>query len=182
MTHNFRESLDFSHKASDLPIWKEIYEKAFPGCIMVDHRQDGYHQRAGIDRSLILPSSKQILVDEKVRGRNKKTGKVYTDIALEFISNDRTGAPGWVCKPLAADYIAYAIAPLGKAYLLPVLDLQAAWRSCGECWRQKYFIVKALNNGYTTHSVGVPPKEIFREIVRVHCVIFSPINLLGDMA
>ena len=49
--HDFGESLRFSHSASDLPIWEEVYRQAFPSfAAMVDHRQDGEHQRAGIDR------------------------------------------------------------------------------------------------------------------------------------
>ena len=101
--HDFADSLAASHRASDLPIWEEIYRKSFPDFLaMVDHRQDGEHQRAGIDRSVILENSKQILIDEKIRW------KPYPDIAVEYLSNDRTGAPGWACKPLRADYIAYA--------------------------------------------------------------------------
>ena len=37
---------------------------------MVDHRDDGEHQRAGIDRSVILANSKQLLIDEKVRNKD----------------------------------------------------------------------------------------------------------------
>ena len=62
--HDFSDSLAASHRASDLSIWEEIYRKSFPDFLaMVDHRQDGEHQRAGIDRSVILENSKQILID-----------------------------------------------------------------------------------------------------------------------
>lgn len=171
MIHDFKECLEFSHGASDLPIWKQIYESMFPGCVMVDHRQDGYHQRAGIDRSLILPNSKQVFVDEKVRR------KVYPDIALEFLHVGDNGKtwPGWVCKSLLADYIAYAIAPLGKGYLLPVLPLQAAFLLHGDAWRNRYFISKSPNRGYWTHCVCVPPKKIFGAICGAHMFEFSPI-------
>ena len=44
--HDFAESLAASHRASDLPIWEEIYRKSFPEFLaMADHRQDGEHQR-----------------------------------------------------------------------------------------------------------------------------------------
>ncbi len=159
--HDFADSLAASHRASDLPIWDEIYRKSFPDFLaMVDHRQDGEHQRAGIDRSVILENSKQILIDEKIRW------KPYPDIAVEFLSNDRTGAPGWACKPLRADYIAYAIAPLGMCYLLPVIQLQQAWRRKGELWKASCFIVRAPNRGYTTLSAAVPVHELFSEIGR----------------
>lgn len=173
--YDFAESLAASHAASDLPIWEEIYRASFPGFVsMVDHRDDGEHQRAGIDRSVILANSKQILIDEKVRGRNKITGKVYEDIALEYLSNEGRGVPGWVCKPLRADYIAYAIAPLGRCYLLPVMQLQLAWQRSGGYWREKYPSVRAKNSGYTTVSVGVPVGDVFAEVGRALRVGFTP--------
>jgi len=169
--HDFADSLAASHRASDLPIWEEIYRKSFPDFLaMVDHRQDGEHQRAGIDRSVILENSKQILIDEKIRW------KPYPDIAVEYLSNDRTGAPGWACKPLRADYIAYAIAPLGMCYLLPVIQLQQAWRRKGEIWKASCFIVRAPNRGYTTLSAAVPVHELFSEIGRALRVPFAALE------
>lgn len=169
--HDFTDSLAASHRASDLPIWEEIYRKSFPDFLaMVDHRQDGEHQRAGIDRSVILENSKQILIDEKIRW------KPYPDIAVEYLSNDRTGAPGWACKPLRADYIAYAIAPLGMCYLLPVIQLQQAWRRKGEIWKASCFIVRAPNRGYTTLSAAVPVHELFSEIGRALRVPFAALE------
>lgn len=169
--HDFADSLAASHRASDLPIWEEIYRKSFPDFLaMVDHRQDGEHQRAGIDRSVILQNSKQLLIDEKIRW------KPYPDIAVEYLSNDRTGAPGWACKPLRADYIAYAIAPLGMCYLLPVIQLQQAWRRKGELWKASCFIVRAPNRGYTTLSAAVPVHELFSEIGRALRVPFAALE------
>lgn len=169
--HDFSDSLAASHRASDLSIWEEIYRKSFPDFLaMVDHRQDGEHQRAGIDRSVILENSKQILIDEKIRW------KPYPDIAVEYLSNDRTGAPGWACKPLRADYIAYAIAPLGMCYLLPVIQLQQAWRRKGELWKASCFIVRAPNRGYTTLSAAVPVHELFSEIGRALRVPFAALE------
>jgi len=165
--HNFKESLLKSHMAEDLPFWKEIYQKAFPSMVvMINHRQDGEHQRAGIDRSIVLANSKQILIDEKVRFKNEITGKIYADIALEYWSDFERKALGWVCKPLRADYIAYAIAPLGMCYLLPVIQLQEAWKIKGEEWIEKYPKIVAKNESWTTISVGVEPKVLFPVIGR----------------
>ena len=168
--HNFRESLAKSHAAENLP-WESIYRQAFPRFqALVNHRDDGPHQRAGIDRSVILDNSKQILVDEKVRFTD------YDDIALEYLSNDRTGALGWVCKPLfMCDYIAYMIAPLGRGYLLPVEQLQAAYSRYGVEWRGKYYIAKARNPNYTTLSVCVPANVLFKAIGECLRVSFKPI-------
>jgi hypothetical protein len=173
--HLFQESLLKSHAAEDNPIWEEIYRKAFPGfACMVNHRQDGPHQRAGIDRSVILYNSKQLLIDEKARYRNAKTGHVYQDIALEYLSNEERGVPGWVCKPLMADYIAYAILPIGKCYLLPVTQLQAAWTKHGEDWIDRYRQIPAQNDGYTTLSCPIPVDVLFAAIGSCLRVSFEP--------
>lgn len=157
--HDFSESLAASHSASDLPIWQQIYQRAFPNFVaMIDHREDGEHQRAGIDRSVILSNSKQILVDEKIRY------KAYSDILLEYVSVDKTNAPGWVCKPQRADFIAYAIAPLGMCYLLPVAQLQIAWRRNSDLWLSKFGTRKAKNKDYNTLNCPVPVNTLFPAI------------------
>ena len=167
--NNFAECLEESHKAEDLPFWEQVYKRAFPTMIaMLNHRKDGDHQRAGIDRSIILENSKQLLIDEKIRGRNKITRKVYNDIALEYLSDKDKNTPGWVCRPLLADYIAYAIAPLGKCYLLPVQQLQLTWQNNNELWRKQFPVITAKNkyNGYywETISCCVPVNVLFKAI------------------
>ena len=159
MLNDFQQCLDFSHSAHDLPLWREVYERAFPDMVgMHCHRADGDHQRLGIDRSIVLSTGKTLWIDEKVRKKN------YSDIALEFVSNNRTNTPGWVCKKLMCDYIAYAIAPAGKCYLLPVVQLQSAWKTNQEQWRQQYQIISAINRGYCTLSCCIPPDVLFRKI------------------
>ena len=176
--HNFRQSLAMSHKAEDLPIWGEVYKKAFPDMVgMQSYREDGFWQRAGIDRGILLKTSKQLLVDEKVRGRNKITGKVYEDIALEYLSSKESNTPGWVCKPLQADYIAYLIAPIGKCYLLPVIQLQSAWEKNKTNWMADYWIVHAKNQGYTTLSCAVPADVLFKAIGKELRVNFRPFEV-----
>lgn len=167
MAHEFAASLQKSHAAQDLPFWETVYHKAFPTMIgMHNHRKDGQYQRSGVDRSIVLEHGKVVYVDEKTRWRNEKTGRVYEDIALEYLSSDRTDAPGWVCKPLIADYIAYAIAPLGWCYLLPVIQLQQVWSIHGPKWLEemrqgKRDHIVSDNVTYKTHSVSVFPKELF---------------------
>ena len=183
MPHNFNDSLAKSHAAVDLPLWDVVYKQAFPYMIAFhDHREDGQHQRSGIDRSVILDNSKQILIDEKARYKNKN-GKIYSDIALEYLSNEERCIAGWVCKPLLADYIAYAILPLGKAYLMPVIQLQLAWKRYGEQWKLDYpFKIKAYNENYgikyTTISVGIPVAVLFKAIGDCLRVNFTP--LMGE--
>lgn len=173
MTHDFKRSLEYSHSMSDEPFWDECYRGFFGERFMcsVDYRHNGSHQAAGIDRAVMLSDSSVVYVDEKVRARD------FGDIALEYISNDRRNTPGWVCKDLRCQYIAYAIYPTKTCYLLPVHQLQRAWTRYGKQWlalanacdvtagrRGKYSIVRARNNGYTTLSVGVPVDTIFNAI------------------
>lgn len=174
IVHNFHDSLAASHGATDLLIWEEIYRNAFDDFAgMVDHRCDGAHQRAGIDRSVVLENSKQLLIDEKVRFRP------YRDIALEVWSDEARGTPGWVQKPLLADYIAYAVAPLGIGYLLPVPQLQGAWRRYGDQWLADYRRIEAYNEhgarAWVTVSVPVPVPELFSRIGECLRVRFTPV-------
>jgi hypothetical protein len=172
---SFTDDLEMSHSYSDAPWWEEVYRAAFPTfSSMTDHRQNGEHQRAGIDRSITLANAKQLLIDEKVRGRNRKTGRVYEDIALEYLSDRDRGAPGWVCKPLRADFIAYAIAPLGRCYLLPVIQLQAAWDRRKDEWLSEYRTIEAQNDWWVTLSLCVPVEVLFPAIGSCLRVEFTP--------
>lgn len=165
--HDFNQSLKDSHSAENLPIWEDLYREFFSDFnSMTNHQADGWHQRAGIDRSIILNSSKQILIDEKVR----KTD--YGDIALEYLSSAEDDKPGWVCKPLMCDYIAYAILPRGKCYLLPVIQLQNAWKANSADWftRYKCNTTRTRNNSkqgyYTTCFLCVDIREVFKAITK----------------
>lgn len=167
VVHDFWKCRADSHASEDLPFWGEVYREAFgENCKMISHRQDGEHQRAGIDRSVILPNAKQILIDEKCRGRNRATGKVYNDIALEYEHKYTNGRilPGWVCKPLRADYIAYAIVPLGKCYLLPVIELQKSWRQNKAEWLSRFPTIQAQNQGYVSYSCILEIPTLFKAI------------------
>lgn len=167
--HSFEESLKRSHEAEDLPVWECLYRACFTNFLsMHNHRGDGDHQRVGIDRSIILANGKHFFIDEKIRGRNQKTGEIYTDICLEYWSDVGRKVPGWVVKPLMVDYIAYAIAPLGKAWLLPVPALQAAWLRNSCDWIAKFPMVNAPNNSngrrYITRCCAVPADTVMKAV------------------
>lgn len=166
--NDFDKDLAFSHDAEDLLIWREIYNKAFPGNLgFTSQRANGELQQHGIDRTVILQSGKAIYVDEKVRRED------YGDILLEYISNDQTKSPGWVEKPLYCDFIAYAILPSGKCYILPVPQLQAAWTKNKSSWISNYGTTKAKNRFYKTLGCPVPPHALFPEIGAELRVSFS---------
>lgn len=107
-------------------------------------------QRQGIDRVIHLSNGKTLYVDEKKREKD------YGDILLEYISVDRTGAPGWMEKDLSIDYLAYAVMPCHRCYLFPWLMLRRAWLHYREQWIGKYETRVAKNSSYNTLSVAVP--------------------------
>ena len=167
--HNFNDSLRLSHEAEDLPVWNEVYKKAFPDLLkVVSYRADGFWQREGVDKGIILPTTKQLFIDEKIRFKD------YGDILLEYISSDKYKTKGWVNKPLRADYIAYLIAPSGVCHLLPVIQLQSAWIKYGNEWIRMYKKIIAKNNGYNTVSVGVPIPVLWKAIGSEFRVNFKP--------
>lgn len=170
--NDFKKDLEYSHLCEDAPCWLEIYKKAFPTMIeIISHRQDGWHQRAGVDRSVILANSKQILIDEKAR-RIKDTG----DIMIEYVSNDKNNSPGWAEKSLKCDYIAYAFMPSGVAHLFPVIQLQSAWFKNKLNWLEKYKTRAAVNETYKTLNCPVPTNELYRAIGQCLRITFEPIR------
>ncbi len=166
---DFDKQLRKSHAHSDEPYWKEVYRRAFPDMVQLfDLRHDGWHQRAGRDRLVMLASGRPIYVDEKVRS------EVYPDIAVEVWSQypkdgtkpypARPGAVlGWGAKPLDCDFLAYAFAPAKTCYLFPFLGIRAAFAKHRMMWRDKATVnedgfrwVEAPNRRYNTISIAVP--------------------------
>jgi hypothetical protein len=163
--HDFQEQLAYSHAASAEPFWDKVYHKAFPDMVMsITNKVDGPAQRAGIDRYVQLINGSFIRIDEK------KRTKVYNDILLEYISNDRTGAPGWIEKQLKIDYIAYAFMPIQRVYLYPWLMLRRVWLHYRDEWFGKYKPVPAHNPGYITWSLPIPIK-VLQQVMRSSFII-----------
>ena len=118
--HDFQERLSWSESASDEPFWNEVYSIAFPTMIAcVPLKGDNQNQRMGRDRLVYLENSKEIYIDEKKREKD------YSDILLEYVSVDTTGAPGWMEKDLSIDYLAYAFIPSETVYLYPWDEIMA---------------------------------------------------------
>lgn len=128
-------------------------------------REDGWAQRGGIDRVVVLASGKTLTVDEKVRDKD------WNDFLWEYLSDRDRGIPGWCDKDLACDYIAYAFVPSKRCFLLPAQQLRRAWAENGVAWityanrgETGYRIVDANNGRYFTRSVAVPLRETFKAI------------------
>ena len=161
--HDFQTSLARSKAYEDAPWWGEVYRRAFPDLqASVSVRNDGWAQRGGIDRVLTLGSGRTVTVDEKVREKD------WGDFALERWSDRERRVPGWIQKPLACDFIAYAFVPSQTCYLLPFLSLKRAWTLHGRHWienaeaeRFGYKIAVAPNRTYSTECVCVPRDDLF---------------------
>ena len=153
MKPDFQKDLAYSHSLSDEPFWRDVYREAFPDLqTMVCVRGDGWAQRGGIDRVLTLASGKTLAIDEKGRRKDRQ------DILLEYKHVYKNGreSKGWILKALACDYIAYALVPSKRVYLLPFQTLRRAWRAnCFE-WKERYFEAKSDNGRYTSHGICVP--------------------------
>ncbi len=162
-TWDFVERLEWSADLSDEPEWAAFYQRVWPDmlrAVRVD--KDGLEQRAGIDREIILPDFRRILIDEK------KRQTAFRDIALEEWSVcggfDRKArmvvrpkTRGWAWDPKKrCDYVAYAVPLLRVCYLLPYDLLRLTFARRIDEWRRtcSYPIV-AHNRGYDTVSVGV---------------------------
>jgi hypothetical protein len=155
LVHDFHERLAYSEAGSHEPFWDAVYRKAFPN--LVSHTPcpgDFASQRMGIDRVIVLSSGDILKIDEKKRERQ------YEDVLLEYLANDMSGAPGWIEKDLAIDYLAYAFMPTRKCLLLPWLTLRRVWAGYGKRWLNTHPIIKAQNKNYKTLSVAVPIAEL----------------------
>ncbi|KKL71604.1 hypothetical protein LCGC14_2093270 [marine sediment metagenome] len=174
----------FSEGYADAPWWEKIYRQAFPSMASMTYvKQDGWAQRGGIDRVITLRSGKGLWIDEKVRSEDRP------DILLEYRSNDRTGALGWVAKDLATDYIAYAFIPSQRCYLLPFATLRRAWKEhaaewikLGELgrsshWREGegFYECRARNEGYWTISVAVPIPQLMAALTDAMVINWGPL-------
>lgn len=170
--HDFSKSLSFSKSHASSSWWLPCYKAAFPtlkACAEIEH--DGWAQRAGIDRLLVLECGRTISIDEKVREKD------YGDILLEIWSDRDRKIPGWAIKPLACEFIAYAIAPAKRCFLLPTLLLQKALQENKASWHKLaadkqggFSYCEAINTRWVTVSMAVPRDALFTSIKDAMCV------------
>jgi hypothetical protein len=155
--HDFAERLEFSAALSNEAEWIEFYQRVWPDMISaVRIDKDSKWQRSGVDRLVILPAMKQILIDEK------KRSKGYDDFLMERWSSEHNQKIGWTLDPTkVCDYIAYAIPLLGKCYLLPFEILRATCESNLSFWETPQRKKPAQNRGYTTINYVVKWDELF---------------------
>lgn len=173
MLHSFADSLAASNSYSDAPWWLEVYRRAFPNLLTaVPIKPDGWAQRAGIDRVLQLACGRTYTVDEKVRTKD------WPDFLLERWSDERRRVEGWIQKPLACDFLAYAFIPSSTCYLFPIAALQRAWRLHKREWVRQYGERRAENeqNGrrWTTLSTPVPRQVLLSAVAEAMVLRWRP--------
>lgn len=171
----FNEDLKFSVNSEGLDFWRECYDTFFPGNMaVIRHSQDGDHQRAGIDATVIMPNSKTYRIDEKLRRGT------WSDILLEEWSDHERHVPGWVCKSVLSDFVLYAVPEVGKAYLMPCTALQTAWARNADTWRRTCRRVEAHNRDprtgrtWTSLNWAIPENVLFPALGQCLRANFEP--------
>ncbi len=165
--HDFDTSLRASEEGSLEPFWDEVYRKHFPNMVAcVPLRGDTVAQRQGKDRAIHLANGDVLYIDEKIRPKRLDD----SDILLEYLSNDRTGAPGWIECDKSIDYLAYAFVMRKRVYLFPWAQLRRAWCHYKVQWQADYAPIGTRNRTYMTYSTPVPTK-VLRAAVSTAAII-----------
>jgi len=154
--HSFGKSLKRSHEIAGEPFWEEIYREFFPDFHSMAYiEKDGWAQRGGVDRIIVLGSSRIVKIQEKCRE------EVWPDILLERWSDRGSRKPGWIQENLDCDYLAYVFLPTKECHMLPFLALRRAWRMFGREWIERYPPTIAANRGWVTEGVPVPIAALY---------------------
>lgn len=166
IVHDFQTRLAESQELSDEPAWVDLYRKTWPNmiaCVRID--KDSVYQRWGVDREVLLATGQRITVDEKKRRKD------YRDMCIEEWSvfhgpNDARNKIGWTLDlNKRCDYIAYAVVPASRCYLLPFDLLRRTARRFLDDWKKRYQPPRpAVNKSYVTVNVGVPWNALWRDM------------------
>jgi len=160
--NEFEQSYQLVEKKGTEEFLEKIYRKRFPDLLYTskNHWNNSESQQAGIDRILIFPNKKTILVEEKVRDKD------YSDIWLEYISNDKTGKLGWIEQNLNIDYLVYAFLPSQTAYFFDWKLLKRAWEENKKTWTEHYKTPPARNKNYNSYGCPVPIEVLMKSMNR----------------
>ena len=165
MVHNFKDSYEKAENEKNDPFWLSVYEEAFPNMVSaMAARKYSDAQKAGIDRVILLSNTRSLYIDEKLRF------KEYSDILLEYMSNDRHQTKGWMDKDLAIDYLAYAFVESKKCYLFDWQMLKRTWKYYRNIWIKEFGTVTAKNKGYNTLSVPVPTELLLSKVSKASII------------
>lgn len=159
IVHDFAERLEWSQSLSDEAAWVHFYRRIWPDAVAIV-RADAHSQWQawGVDRWIVLPNGRQILVDEK------KRATTYDDVLLEEVSQHYgTGHPrnkvGWAMDPnKRVDFIAYALPSRARCYLMPFELLRVTYATNRGLWHREaqWYPKVSMNKGYQTINCAVP--------------------------
>ena len=158
----FRTDRQYAIDQSADAMWEALYRASFPTFASMEYvEHDGWAQRAGIDRLVILTSGRVLTIDEKIR-RPKYAHK--NDVFLEYRhirSSTGRREQGWIAKDLACDYVAYGWETRPDVLLLPWHQLRKAWSDHRVAWLEKYPRERPdKGEGFTTEGACVPIQEL----------------------
>lgn len=166
--NSFAEDAAWADEQLRADWWGQVYRRAW-GDRLSWHTVDGKcrAQENGVDHVAMLGERDKVLRIEVKCRRPRADGADWPDVLLETHSCFERLTPGWIEKPLTADFFAYAFVQSRVVLLLPTLNLQAAWRTNRSAWerlaeqRAKGFCVvwghTRLNGGsYRTRNIAVP--------------------------
>lgn len=168
VVNDFKEDLAYGDDPGHEAFWADVYRRVFPNfqsCMQTPGKTPS--QKRGTDRVIMLTNGLVLKIQEKARR------EVQHDMLLEYISNDRTGSPGWIEQDLEINYIAYAFMSVRRAHVIPWQPLHTAWQQNKAVWmayaeneHEGFRKIPARNRTYTTYSVAVPWRHIFSAVAR----------------
>jgi hypothetical protein len=149
--NNFKEQLCFSNSEKARAFFRAVYKKRYvpEGLRGIKYCDDMKNQLSGVDVRLYFTDF-QIRIDEKLRTRR------WHDILVEYVSNDKTGAPGWAEKKQKTHILAYGFYKSRECYLISFKFLSRFWVENKEAMLSQYGTKKAPNAGYSTLNCPVP--------------------------
>jgi hypothetical protein len=161
---DFKEDMDNSNSKDVFKMLKTIMPMVIENyldMIPTGDNRDSQFQAHGMD--YIILTTKRELKSAEVKIRFQ----VYSDFAIEYISNDVTGSIGWANKGLWCDYFGYYIQPINKLYLCDWLDFRNAWKANRHEWVKVYPTMKSDNGYYHSHNVIIPEAVLLNAIPKM---------------
>jgi hypothetical protein len=179
--HEFHSELEFARSKAVRDFLREQYKRAWPDGQVNWNDRDNRAQRVGTDCTILLPGNRFLRCEEKVRRKH------YTDIALEYISNDRKGTPGWALVDGEHDFTVYALPDAGRCYILPWAALHKVAKEKIPLWVDwakrgigRFTIVPGETKSpggvvlYRSFSVGVPKDVLLQAVANAFEVSSTP--------
>ena len=171
MVTNFQHDHDRSRQHE--PFWKNHYFAKFPDMAAFHNAKCKIVQTNGIDRIVRLTNANMVRVEEKInekpQGENISHGQWL--LSLETISNDKSGAPGWMNKRLFCDWFVTGYVKENVSFWVKYSLLREVWKKHRVAWMAEADrnserkgdarfegpkVWKIPNEGYTTHCLIIP--------------------------